>query len=368
MYVDAIGLILADDRRVNLGDLTSPRALAAVPFAGRYRIVDFMLSNLVNTGISTVGVTTFNKYKSLMDHLGTGSSWDLDRKHQGLSIIPPYITSDTYYGANDLAGILNFFEYKKKKYVVVCGSSVIFNSDFKTLLENHAQSGADMTLLYAKESADFAGPETVLEFDRKNLLKSCLLEPTEKVKQRKSFLDVMVIERELLVHILSDSLSRGKTEIDLTSFIKLYEKYQIRGVEHKGFYLRINSLQNYFRSTMKMIDLKAQKSLYWGQKPIYTKVKDEAPSFYAAESRVVNGVISDGCIIEGAINKSLLFRGVTVSKGAEINNCVIFQNVVISEDCYLENCILDKYVHIRPGTKLIGKEDYPIVISKGAIV
>lgn len=368
MFVDAIGLILADDRRIDLGELTLPRALAAVPFGGRYRIVDFMLSNLVNTGVTAVGVSTFNKYKSLMDHLGTGASWDLDRKNQGLSIIPPYVTTDKYYGNNDISGIFNFVRYKKRKHVIICGSSVIMNIDFNRLIELHDQSGADMTLLYAKEDKDCGSPEYVLEFDRKNILKSCLLDPQNKVKNRKSFLDVMIIERELFVEILSEALERGKNELDFQSFLSMHEKYHIRGVEHKGYYLRINSIQSYFTATMDSLSLSGQKALFWSDKPIYTKVKDEAPSYYSDNAEVKNSMISDGCVIDGNIEHSLLFRGVSVSSNTVLKNCIIFQNAVIGDNCYLENCIIDKYAYIRPGVKLIGESQYPVVIKKNAIV
>lgn len=368
MFVDACGLIFADDKRIQLGELTVPRALAAVPFGGRYRIIDFMLSNMVNTGITHVGVSTFNKYKSLMDHLGTGSPWDLDRKTQGLSILPPYLTTDTYTGANDLAGILNFFRSTKRKYIVVCGSSAIFNMPFNYLIDAHEQSGADITLLYNRETQEVASPNIVLEFDRKNKLKGMLLDPTEETPPYKSFLGVMVMERELFLNILAECLSRGIDGVDFLTFIKMRETLNIRGHEFKGTVLRIQSIQTYFTSTMKSLSPACRRALYTADQPVYTKVKDESPTYYSAESKVSGCSVSDGCIIEGELTNSLLFRGVSIAPGAKIKNCIIFQNAIISEGCELENCIIDKNAHIRPGIKLIGQEGYPVVIGKGAIV
>lgn len=370
MFVDAAGLIFADDKRIELGELTLPRALAAVPFGGRYRIIDFMLSNMVNSGITRVGVSTFNKYKSLMDHLGTGAAWDLDRKNQGLSILPPYLTSDTYTGSNDMSGIINFFRGSKHKYIVVCGSSAIFTMSFQQLIADHEQSGADVTLLYTRETTSIENPHVVLEFDRKNKLNGMLLNPGEAAVSgtRKTFLDVMVMEREKFINILAEGLSRGFEGVDFLTFIKMYDRLHIRGQEFKGTVLRIHSTQSYFESTMKTLNPNIYRAIYGSDLPVYTKVKDEAPTYYSADSKVNSCLVSDGCIIEGELQNSLLFRGVTIAPGAKVKNCIIFQNAMISEGCELENCIIDKDAHIRPRTKLIGQEAYPVVIGKGAIV
>lgn len=370
MFIDATGLILADDKKIELGELTLPRALAAVPFGGRYRIIDFMLSNFVNSGITQVGVSTYNKYKSLMDHLGTGAAWDLDRKTQGLSILPPYLTTDQYNGANDLSGILNYFRASKRKYIVVAGSSAIFNTSFYDLVAHHEQSGADVTLLYNRESQPLPSPHIVLEFDRKNKLKGLLMDPPETVSSgtRRCFLGVLVMQRELFLNILAECLSRGIDGFDLMSLLRMRETLDVRGYEYKGTVLRIHSLQMYFESTMRSLTPTCRQALYNSELPIYTKVKDESPTYYSPESSVTDSMISDGCEIEGEVSHSLLFRGVTVAPGAKVKNCIVFQNVTISEGCTVENCILDKNTLIRPGVRLISQEGYPVVIAKGAIV
>lgn len=369
MFVDACGLIFADDSRIQLGELTLPRALAAVPFGGRYRIIDFLLSNMVNTGITQVGVSTFNKYKSLMDHLGTGSPWDLDRKTQGLSILPPYLTSDTYSGSNDISGLLNYFRGTKRKFVVVCGSSAIFNTRFNDLIDQHETSGADATVLYTRETGSIASPNLVLELDRRSRVKSVLQDPSNLGSGAyKSFLGVMVMERERFINLLADFLSRGQAGVDFMTFLKLAETLNIRGLEYKGAVLRIHSVQTYFSSTMKTLTPSYRTAIYGSELPVYTKVKDESPTYYSSESEVNGCLVSDGCEIHGVLENSLLFRGVTVAPGAQLKNCIVFQNATISEGCVLENCILDKDCTIRPGIRLIGQEGYPVVIGKGAIV
>lgn len=367
MFIDAAGLIFSDDRRIHLGDLTQPRALAAVPFGGRYRVIDFMLSNMVNSGITRIGVSTFNRYKSLMDHLGTGAAWDLDRKTQGLSILPPYLTTDTYSGAYDLSGIINFYRSCKNKYIVVSGSSSIFNMQLNDFVEEHEKTGADITVLYNKETEAVASPNWVLEFDRRNRLQGILLDP-DLPGVKRCFLGVMVLERELFLNILADCLSRGINDVDFLTFMQMRDQLLIRGYECKNMVLRIHSVQTYFTSTMKSLSTAGRKAIFWGEKPVYTKVKDESPTYYSPTSVVNTCLVSDGCMIDGDLQNTLLFRGVTIGKGAKLKNCVIFQNSVISEGCELENCIVDKDAHIRPGVKLIGQEAYPVVIGKGAIV
>lgn len=368
MFVDATGLIFADDKRIQLGELTVPRALAAVPFAGRYRIIDFLLSNMVNSGITRVGVSTFNKYKSLMDHLGTGAAWDLDRKNQGLSILPPYLTTDTYSGSNDISGILNFFRSSKHKYIVVCSSAAVFNMQYNHLIETHEQSGADMTVVYSRESGELSLPNVILEFDRKNKLEAVLQDPAHKTGVKKRFLGLLVMERELFLHTLSECLSRGIEGVDMVTLLKMHEKMDIRGFEFKGTVLHINSIQTYFQSTMKCLTTPVRRALFSQEQPIYTKVKDEAPTYYGPHNELNACLVSDGCVVEGSVDHSLLFRGVSVAAGAKLKNCIVFQGSVISEGCELENCIIDKDAFIRPGIKLIGQTAYPVVVGKGAIV
>lgn len=372
MFIDAMGLILADNTNIRLGELTRPRALAAVPFAGRYRIIDFMLSNMVNSGVTLVGVLTSNKYKSLMDHLGNGAAWDLSRKRKGLFILPPFITSENYGcgGTGDidgLSGILDFFRGNTFKYIIVAGSNAVLNTTFNDMVEEHEQSGADISVLFNHDGVEGNEDAVILETDRKNWIKNIYRNPAKPISNKAS-IGVFVMRRELMIDLITDAISRGEHDFTLDILIKKREKLKLRGFEFKGVTLRINSVKDYFQSTMKLFDENVRKELFMSEQRIFTKVKDEAPSLYNDTCEVSDSLISDGCRILGTVTDSMLFRGVTISKRAVVKNCIIMQNVHVSEDCRLENVIIDKNSILRPGVNLIGQADYPVVIGKGAIV
>ncbi|MEA4888478.1 MAG: glucose-1-phosphate adenylyltransferase subunit GlgD [Clostridiaceae bacterium] len=370
MFINAMGLILADHKRIQLGELSRPRALAAVPFGGRYRIIDFMLSNMVNSGITSIGVIAMSKYKSLMDHLGTGSSWDLDRKKQGLNILPPYINSvnvDKGGEIDDLTGLLDFFRANKHKYVVVANSNIVFNATLNDFVCQHEDSGDDMSVLYNRDSIKFGSPSMILDLDRRGMLRDVMLNPPKPASTRCS-LGVVVLSRELLIDWVSESVARGEHDFSVDNLLKRFDRCRIHGYEFRDLVLRINSIPTYFASTMRLLEENTRRSLFWSGLPVYTKVKDEAPTLYGVGNEVSNSVISDGCLINGTLTDSMLFRGVTVSAHANVRNCVIMQDTFISEGVELDHVIVDKNCVIRPGIKLVGQKDYPVVIGKGAIV
>ena len=369
MFIDAMGLILADNKMISLGELSKPRALAAVPFGGRYRIIDYMLSNYVNTGIKSVGILTLNKYKSLMDHLGTGASWDLDRKNFGLHILPPYVNSESIgmEEADELAGILDFVRSNRTEFVIIANSNMILNTTFNEFVEKHEQSGADLSVMYNRDGTKFGIPNYIYDVDRKGYVKDMLLNP-EKTTSNRCSLGIIVLRRELLIDLLSEMIARGERNFGVHTLTKKFDTLKIRTHEYKGLVLRINNIQSYFKASMMPLDDQIRADLFWKGMPIYTKVKDEAPTLYFDNSIVGNSIISDGCRIMGKVQNSLIFRGVTISRNSVVKNCVIMQDVHISENCELENVILDKNTVIRPGIKLVGHIDYPVVIGKGAIV
>ena len=370
MFINAMGLILADHKRIQLGELSRPRALAAIPFAGRYRIIDFMLSNMVNSGIVSIGVIAMHKYKSLMDHLGTGSSWDLDRKKQGLNLLPPYINSfnqEKNGEADDLSGLLDFFRINRQRYVILAGSNTIFNATLNDFVDRHVQSGADMSVLYNRDGMKYGSPGVILGMDRKGQVKDVLFNPGKPVSSRCS-MGVVVLERELLIDLISDDVARGDHDFSLENLLRHHNDLRLNGVEYKGILLRVNSVPTYFQSTMRLLEEKTRRDLFWSGLPVYTKVKDEAPTLYGPHNQVNNSFISDGCLINGSLSDSMLFRGVTLSDHATVRNSIIMQDAYISEGVELDHVILDKNCVIRPGIKLVGQKEFPVVIGKGAIV
>ncbi len=367
MIKDVAGLIIADDRNIQLGELSKPRALSAMPYAGRYRIIDFMLSNMVNSGIRTVGVSTFNKYKSLMDHLGSGDAWDLDRKSQGLYFLTPGLFYDYLGMSDDLVGMVEFYRELKQKYVIVAGSNFVMSTTFVQLMQYHVEKKADITFVYNRDSAKEGEAGCILDMTRSGKVKTVYENPMSPVSNR-GLINLMIMERELFVNILGEAVARNEKTWNFANFARLCDRFNVYAMEYKGLVLRINSIQEYFDATMALLDQKKNQELFWSGEPVYTKVKDEAPSFYSDGCIVENCIISDGCTIQGSVSNSMLFRGVTVSGQAKLKNCIILQDTYISEACELENVIIDKDCIIRPGTRLIGQEGYPVVIGKGAVV
>ena len=367
MFNNAMGLILADNKKISLGELTGPRAISAIPFAGRYRIIDFMLSNMVNSGIKNVGVLTYNKYKSLMDHLGTGAAWNLDRKNDGLHILPPYVNSETSNMNSDeeLAGVLDFLRTSRSTYVIVAASNVVFNTTFDDMIESHENTGADITVMYNRDATKYGSPSYILEVDNDGFVKDMLYNP-QKSSSNKCSLGVICLRRDMLVDIISKQMSHGVTHFGIHSMVKMFDEIKVHAFEYKGTALRINNVQTYFNASMELLSDSVRNDLFWSGEPVYTKVKDEAPTLYFDNAHVSDSILSDGCRIYGNVEKSIVFRSVTVSKNTTIKNCVIMQDVHISENCYLENVILDKNSFVRPGVKLVGHHDFPVVIGKGA--
>ncbi len=367
MLTNAIGLILADHKRVTLSELSQPRSLAAVPFCGRYRIIDFMLSNMINSGIKTVGVLTTTKYRSLMDHLGTGASWDLDRMKQGLSILPPFLTAGSQpVEANDLDGLLDFINSVKQDYVVLSDSNIIMNVDLSEFVEAHHESGADMSIMYNRDANKFGSPSFALDLDR-GVLKDLLVDPIAPKTQRCA-IGILVIARRILIDILGEAIARGIHRLSIESLLKMHQQFKIRGFEYKDLVLRINSVATYFKASMRMLERDTRGHLFQTERPVYTKVKNEAPANYHAGNFVTNSLLSDGCDVKGNVEDSILFRSVNVGSHASLKNCIIFQDCTIGEGAELTNVIVDKNTVIRPGVRLQGQPDYPVVIGKGVIV
>lgn len=369
MLNDSMGLILADHKRVHLGELTQLRALAAVPFGGRYRLIDFILSNMVNDGITYVGVLAMTKYKSLLDHIGTGASWDLDRMRQGLSILPPYINS-SYFDreSGDLTGLYEFILRGREKYVIIAHANNVFNEKLEPMVREHERNGADMTIVYNRDGRRAGSPVYSLEFDAEQRLKGVMLDsPGEEISA--TSMGVLIISRERLIQIVGDSISRDQNEFSIEWLLRQYDKYDIRGYAYTGSCLRINSLSSYFQSSMKLLDPQVRRDLFQKEnRPIYTKVKNEAPALYEEGNYVSHSLVCDGCKIYGSVSDSVLFRGVQIGKHANLQDCILFQDSEIGEGADLRHVILDKNTVIRPGVRLQGQADYPVVIKKGAIV
>lgn len=367
---NVMGIIYTGERDSYLRELTLMRAIAALPVAGRYRVIDFLVSGLVNSGVKNVGVIMQKNYHSLMDHLGSGKEWDLHGKNDGLYILPPFLTRENvgvYNGSLDaLHSNSGYLRRSKQEYVLLCNSLIVFNANFSDMLETHLRSEADVTILYSK-SPNLRRPEygTYFEVNSEGIITDVEIDPT-RPRYENACMEVYLLRKDLLMDLVDRGAAHGYHDINRDVFQRMIRDAGMRmaGYEYTDVCYRMDSVQSYFNFNMDVLDARVRHSLFSEEKPVYTKVRDEMPARYLEHARVVNTMVADGCIVDGNVEHSMLFRGVRIGKGARIKNCVIMQDSVIEEDVTLENCILDKQAVIKRGGKLIGPSTYPIVISK----
>ncbi len=367
---NVMGIIYTGERDSYLRELTLMRAIAALPVAGRYRVIDFLVSGLVNSGVKNVGVIMQKNYHSLMDHLGSGKEWDLHGKNDGLYILPPFLTRENvgvYNGSLDaLHSNSGYLRRSKQEYVLLCNSLIVFNANFSDMLETHLRSEADVTILYSK-SPNLRRPEygTYFEVNSEGIITDVEIDPT-RPRYENACMEVYLLRKDLLMDLVDRGAAHGYHDINRDVFQRMIRDAGMRmaGYEYTDVCYRMDSVQSYFNFNMDVLDARVRHSLFSEEKPVYTKVRDEMPARYLEHARVVNTMVADGCIVDGNVEHSMLFRGVRIGKGARIKNCVIMQDSVIEGDVTLENCILDKQAVIKRDGKLIGPSSYPIVISK----
>nr|WP_092070095.1 glucose-1-phosphate adenylyltransferase subunit GlgD [Dendrosporobacter quercicolus]NSL48124.1 glucose-1-phosphate adenylyltransferase subunit GlgD [Dendrosporobacter quercicolus DSM 1736] len=369
--MDAIGLINLYAVQEPLLDLTQNRPLAAVPFAGRYRLIDFTLSNMVNAGIGGIGILVQHKYRSLMDHLRSGKEWDLARKRDGLTILPPAYANQP--GDRQLGDIDNFktnLDYilrSNHKYTVLAETGMVCNIDLKAVLAAHQASRADITAVYCEQDENFGdGYRTLLTLDNNSRITDMRISSRWQAGQLAT--GIYILERQLLVDLIENGAARGKYDFLKHCLIKNLTSLKICGYRHYGYKAMINSVQSYFTCSMDLLKPEVWKELFFQPGLIYTKIKDEPPAKYKAGARVVNSLVANGCYIEGTVENSILFRGVKVASGVKLQNCVIMQKGQIGAGSVLNNVICDKDVQVMAGRSLSGAPNYPMIIKKGMVI
>lgn len=370
---NAVGIIFPNSYDALVPELVSERLMASIPFGSRYRIIDFLLSSMVNCGIDNIAMIVRNNYRSLMDHLGSGREWDLVRKKGGLTIIPPYAEKSVkiYDGRVEaLASILGFLKDQKEKYVILADTNIIMNFDFKALIETHVENGADVTVVYTKEelSKDLmeipVGSKDIyytMELDGTRV-KEIHLNSKEPGKQN-LFVNMCIIDRELLIQQISEAYVQGYTYFERDVLLPNLEKLNIQGYCHEGYSARITSIKSYFDENMKMLDERNLDALF-SPNPVYTKIRDDSPTRYISGAKVKNMMAADGCVIEGEVENSILFRGVKVAKGAKVKNCVLMQDTVVEAGARLDYVISDKNVVVTVGQEVKGTDSFPVYVEK----
>ncbi|MGL4796849.1 MAG: glucose-1-phosphate adenylyltransferase subunit GlgD [Paraclostridium sp.] len=371
MNKECMGIINLNKKGDNLRELSDSRVVASIPIGGRYRIIDFALSNMVNAGMKNIGIFSDHKYRSLTDHLGNGSHWDLSSKNDGLFVFSPENTKNQIYRSMKKGDVYNIFsnidyiEKSKQEYVLISPSYMVCNIDYKKALSYHKKSKNDITIIYknidnAKE--DFLGT-SILNIDEENKISSMGINIGREEKATVS-MDMYFMKKSLLIDMIYSTVSKGEFTNIEDCISSSLEELNVGAYEYNGYLKCINSTKTYFQTNKDLLDIDIANELFYSERKIFTKEKNEQPTLYTSDSDVKNSFVATGCVIEGEVKDSIIFRKVHVKKGAVIKNSIVMQNGTIQENVKLDNVILDKNVFISEGKELKGDINLPLVVEK----
>lgn len=370
---NCLGIINLSEVDLPLGLLCQNRPMAMLPFGGRYRVIDFMLSNMVNSGITGIGVYTGNKVRSVMDHLGSGQAWDLDRKLNGLFLFTP--TYD-YTSINQKVGDLDLFyqnnafvRYAKQENILIARSSMIANIDYNAAYQDFLDSGADIGIIY-KNVVDtknrFIGCDKVNFDENGNFLGIGTNLGMEE--QFNLSMEMYFIKKTVYIDMLYDSIEKGSANYLKQALFSSLNKYKVHAYEFKGYVSTINTVRNYFDANMDILNPEVANELFFKHGQIFTKVKDEPSTYYKKHAKIKNSFIANGCQIDGFVENSIIFRGVKIDKGCIVRNSIVMQKSHIDENVHLNYVILDKRTTINKGVTLIGDPSSPYIGGKKAVI
>lgn len=375
---NALGVIFPNSYDALVPELVNVRLMASIPFASRYRIIDFTLSSMTHSGIDNISVVVNKNYHSLMDHLGSGREWDLVRKNGGLHIFPPFAEKEVggpYVGrASALASLLDFLRDQKEKYVIMSDTNVVVNFDFSDMLQAHINSGAEMTIAYNEQEI----PEELLNYPandkifyytfdvEEGRLKKVYINPKTGGVQKMS-MNIFIVDRELLIDIVNTAYIQGRSFFMRDVIMPQLGKMNVQAYKYTGYVARISGMKSYFEENMKLLDDYNLDALF-SSAPIYTKIRGDNPTHYKDGAKIQNVMMADGCVIEGEVENSVIFRGVKIGKGAKVKNCILMQDSVIESGANVEYLITDKNVTITSGKAMKGTDTFPVYIEKYKVV
>ena len=354
-----------------LNALTYDRNMAAIPFGGRYRLADFTLSNMVNSRMDNIGVLVKQHYRSLMDHLANGQEWDLNRKNGGLHILPPYanesISSTSVGKLDELRGALDLLQDSDEPYVLLADANVVCNLDYRAALDAHIQSGADITAVTIPSCGEGSEPCTYVFVPGEKYAKAMALYDVPRAGDHVG-IGTYIISRELLIKIVTEFTAFGAYHFEREFMQRQLNAGQltINLFQVDGPVMFNRTMSEYLENNLSLTDETVGGAIFRQDRPIYTRVNDEVPTYYGSDCRISSCIIADGCVIEGCAEHSVIGRGVRIEKGAVVKNCIIMQNSVVCENAVLENVIVDKRAVISRDAQVKGVPSTPVIIRKGA--
>ena len=366
------GILLAYRSDPALRELTQHRNTCSVPFGGRYRIIDFMLSNLVNAGVSDVGLIVNESYQSLLDHVGSGKDWDLSRKNGGLRILPPFSYAQTPSGGANrgrmdaLVDVRSYLVKIRQDYVVLAWGDIVANLPIEKAFEQHLQTGADITAVCTRAPTGEPSACTYFTVGANGTVTDVAVHPNEPMGCET--LECYIMSKELLLNLVDYAAARRIHSFSEGVLLAMSGQLKIVPYLFDGYVARIHSVASYFARSMDLLKPEVQAELFTLDRSIRTKIHSLPASYYSADASSHGSLIADGCIVDGTVENSILFRGVKVEKGARVSNCILMQNTTVKEGATLTYAITDKNVTINSGRMLMGHENYPLSIEKNSVV
>ena len=366
---NALGLIFANMHDESFRDGTAVRSMGSLPFGGRYRLIDFPLSAMVNAGITKVGVITKSNYQSLMDHLGSGKAWDLSRKNEGLYFLPPRSSDDAMYQGRigSLMDIIPFLNHSKEELVILADCHMVTSMDYSALIKAHVESGADVTMVCRHGVVPKLADIPVLTLDASGHVTDLLL---GRIADQSAYYGtgVYVMRKDWLLRTITEAAARNLYHFERDILQRRMDELKIHGYVAPSLVMPIYSTESYFNANLALLEDEVRAQLFPKHRPVYTKLKDCDPVQYGLHAVVTNSLVGDGAHIDGKVSNCIIFRGVKSARNVELENCVVMQNVTVGEGSKLSCIIVDKNVVIRNGVALQGSESYPVYIAKNSII
>ncbi len=366
---NVLGFIFAATLDDKIPELSASRTTASIPIGGKYRLIDFVLSNMSNSGINNVGIVAKNNFLSLMDHVGSGSAYDLSKRRSNLTILPPHSGKTLSNHIESIYNMHGYIEHCREEYILISPGNVAANVDYTDVFDFHSKKNADITIIYKNNiiPSGYDRPITV-DVAADGNVNQIFIKPGAQsdIKQNQCY-GTVLIKKSILMEEIRKAISLN--QLDIKRLLQdAVGKYKIYAYEIKGYAAAISSINDYFKFNMDLMKKEVRDELFNPKRPIFTKVRDDAPSRYGLTSNVRNSIIAQGCVIDGEVENCVLSKGVYVGEGAKLSNCIVMQDTKIGCNTNLNYVIIDKDVTIKDGRSLMGFDSYPIYIAKKSVV
>jgi len=366
--VRAIGIILAGGNNHRMRELSQKRAVCAMPIAGSYRSIDFTLSNMSNSHIQKVAVFTQYNARSLNEHLNSSKWWDFGRKQGGLYVFTPVVTTDNsswYRGTADaIYQNLHFLKNSHEPYVVISSGDCVYKLDFAKVLEYHIEKKADITVV----CRDMEPDQEIERFGTVRMNEESRIEEFEEkpiqAKTNTISCGIYVIRRRLLIEMIEKCAEEDRYDFVRDILIRHKDMKHIYGYKMKNYWRNIASVEDYYGTNMDFLKAEVRDYFFKQYPDIYSKVDDLPPAKYNVGAKIKNSLISSGCIVNGEVENSVIFKESYIGNNCVIKNSIILNDVYIADGSYIENCIVESHGTIRADSRFVGEDGVKIVVEQ----